>query len=609
MSEGILGINRSSLWASWKLIRRMVKRASVRDVVDYLEYDIDPEIWIKRLLREIADGSYEPGSPKRFMLAKSKGFSRRMTQPEIRDLVLYRAIVDYLYRRIRHKERKHVYFEIARLSKVTEEAATAARDIEKAASSYGPTSTSRFLAWLNYDQYRKHLIFKSIYPFIVTTDITNYFDTVLHGRIASSLHGISTPSRMVGLLFFLLERLSIRDAFNESPRIGLPVDEFDCSRKLAHIFLFSHDDRMVREVGEDAYVRWMDDQNIGVPSRAVGLKVLAKLGESLGRLHLTPNAGKSRLLTLSEARRHFHLDINDKLDKADRLPGRTSLERKRLGKEIRKIWRKAKKYEGVGEWSKVLKRVYRLAGLARLRMMRRRALQDLLTYPDLAGRISDYIRCTGSVSEYLDFAKAVWGHEEQPYADVNVAMLEGMLRLEAVGSERSQIRTISVSFLRRRVKILGELDCAAIAPLLILRFGDRRSLPLLRECFEKKCDKYPPDVVRATAIVYASYGVHEFEIVQKAAGKLLRNPFATLIRMVEGIKAYKDVPNRWKERFKPHYDSMLERNFIDMRSLLAGRLLALNNRPQIQLWLKDRKAEFLKCSISLYDQTLLDTHL
>ena len=93
---------------------------------------------------------------------------------------------------------------------------------------------------------------------------------------------------MVGLLFFILERLSIRDAYGESPRIGLPVDEFDCSRKLAHIFLYPHDDRMTTTVGDDAYIRWMDDQTIGVSSRAAGLKVLSHLGKSLARLHLTP---------------------------------------------------------------------------------------------------------------------------------------------------------------------------------------------------------------------------------------------------------------------------------------------------------------------------------
>lgn len=128
---------------------------------------------------------------------------------------------------------------------------------------------------------------------------------------------------MLGLLFFLLERLSIRDAYGESPQIGLPVDEFDCSRRLAHVFLFPHDDRMASLVGEESYVRWMDDQILGVQSRAEGLRAIGELQASLGRLHLSPNVSKSRLLTISEARRHYHLDLNAALERIDNMPRET----------------------------------------------------------------------------------------------------------------------------------------------------------------------------------------------------------------------------------------------------------------------------------------------
>jgi hypothetical protein len=53
-------------------------------------------------------------------------------------------------------------------------------------------------------------------------------------------------------------------------------------------------DRMVQLVGESAYVRWMDDQCMGVRSRAEGLRVLAEVGISLSTLLLTPNAKKSK---------------------------------------------------------------------------------------------------------------------------------------------------------------------------------------------------------------------------------------------------------------------------------------------------------------------------
>src|SRR5207245_837943 len=146
---------------------------------------------------------------------------------------------------------------------------------------------------------------------------------------------------LVGLLFFLLERLSTRDTYTESPRIGLPVDEFDCSRKLAHMILFPHDDRMVAFVGEDAYVRWMDDQNIGVKSHDEGLRILSMVDASLARLHLTANTAKSCVLTLRQARRHFHLDLNAALDAAESLPHASARDRRRLSKRMRQIWRMA----------------------------------------------------------------------------------------------------------------------------------------------------------------------------------------------------------------------------------------------------------------------------
>jgi len=60
----------------------------VRDIIDSLDYDANPDVWINRLLSQIASGNYEPDTPKRFTLGKSKGFCRTMTLPTVPDLVL-----------------------------------------------------------------------------------------------------------------------------------------------------------------------------------------------------------------------------------------------------------------------------------------------------------------------------------------------------------------------------------------------------------------------------------------------------------------------------------------------------------------------------------------
>lgn len=129
---------------------------------------------------------------------------------------------------------------------------------------------------------------------------------------------------------------------------------------------------------------------------------------------------------------------------------------------MRRIWRVAKEYETIGEFSKVLKRLCRLAGLAGLNLFWSRAVSDILADPSLVQRISDYHRCTGSVSDYLDFADAVMNHPEQVYPDVNVVLANSLLMLEPAQGEIHRIRQIAKSLVSRKQTIPGA-ECAGSA--------------------------------------------------------------------------------------------------------------------------------------------------
>jgi hypothetical protein len=102
----------------------------------------------------------------------------------------------------------------------------------------------------------------------------------------------------------------------------------------------------------------------------------------------------------------------------------------RFRRAVRRIWREAQPHEGVGEFGKILKRLYRLAGSAGLRLLRNRSASDVLEDPSLVERVADYYRCTGTVNEYLDFVERLMNDREQVYADVNVALVESLLRVE-----------------------------------------------------------------------------------------------------------------------------------------------------------------------------------
>lgn len=601
----IKGISRTSLWSTWKLIRAELRHASVRDVIDYVDFDVDPNKWIDRLLQQIASGTYEPSNPFRFSLGKSNGFSRTMTQPAIPDLVLYRTIVDSIYRKALRREHKHVYFKRERLSHAQNAAQQHAAQQIGLTVQYKLNSQRSLYNWLRYSQYRKHLLLTSVHPYLVVTDVTNFFDSILHSHIQEALRGLTVVPRMIGLLFFLLERLSIRQDFASSHGISLPVDEFDCSRTLAHMTLFGHDDTMVQLVGEDNYVRWMDDQNLGVSSKAEGLLALSSVGRSLARLHLSANSKKSRILNLSEARRHFHLDLNDMLDTAEKSAKGplTRKKRQQLSARLRRIWFRAQHHEDKGEFDKILKRIYRLAGVARLRFLRRRATRDILANPTLVERISDYVRCSGTALEYIRWAEALIDEDEQVYADVNLTLIEGMLRIEPDSYVAREIRRIATELLRRNSKKPGLLECRAIAPILLLRFGDRRSLPILRKCFEN--EKSDANLLRAAAIVYASFRTDEFSEVRKAASRLLRNHLADVVKLIERIRNYSDVPARYSARLRLPYDSVCGTKYVDMRSLLTVRLLGLSRRPRVTQWVAAWKAATLSESISGFDKQLV----
>ena len=345
--------------------------------------------------------------------------------------------------------------------------------------------------------------------------------------------------------------------------------------------LFAHDDRIVGEVGKDAYIRWMDDQNIGVSSKADGLKILASIGNSLARLHLTPNAEKSRVLSFSEAVQHFHLLTNKGLDRVELLKTRTRSQRERVRRELRRIWKRTRKRDNTGEWNKVLKRFYRLAAVARSNLLKGRALDDILKYPELTRRIADYMRCTTKLRDYLRFVKEVWLHSEQVYPDVNIALVESLLRLEPNEDQKRYVRDLATQLLKGGASLIGRYECAAIAPLLLHRFGDSRSLPALRTCFENKTDRVPIAVVRSAAVVYLSYGLREFRAVQRLSARLFRNNLAEVIRLVERIKEYEEVPGSYKARLAIRHDSLSGKDYFDTRSLVAARLLALNRNQNV----------------------------
>jgi hypothetical protein len=256
--ESLCSIKR--LQATWKTLRKEISRVPVRDCIDYMETDVRSYHWLRGIQRRLLDGTYHPLQPGRREDAKSNGSFRVITVPHIDDVLVFRHLADDVYRRAKPLEPLGSFFS-RRFS------------FEPIGKKIDRLSDTDYLAffhvWLRYSNYRKHLGLSGLFKFIVVADISNYFESIQHVLLLEYLAPYGVPREALGVLGKLLDVLRPASGHSPTPPVGLPVDFYDCSRALAHIFLFEHDRHIANDAGKNAYVRWMDDQNVGVKSKCV----------------------------------------------------------------------------------------------------------------------------------------------------------------------------------------------------------------------------------------------------------------------------------------------------------------------------------------------------
>jgi hypothetical protein len=86
---------------------------------------------------------------------------------------------------------------------------------------------------------------------------------------------------------------------------------------------------------------------------------------------------------------------------------------------------------------------------------------------------------------------------------------------------------------------------------------------------------------------------------------MLGNSLATLVRLVDHIRAYTDVPGRFKNRLALSFDAVAGRKYVDMRVMLMARLLRLNRSPAVRAWLRQWRTRAAQAGVSGFDQALI----
>lgn len=265
----------------------------------------------------------------------------------------------------------------------------------------------------------------------------------------------------------------------------------------------------------------------------------------------------------------------------------------------------ALKHEGEGEWQKILKRFYRQAARAMSKLFVRRASKDVKEFPGLVDRVADYIRYVSNADEVVMFVEDLLSDAEQVYPDVNYQLIECLLKLFPDKTTAKQICRVGAKILNGELSFPGALEAKVLAPLLVLRYGDKRNVRSLITILERDAEKLSPNMTRALCAVVGGCGTQGFAVVQDTASRLLRNHLSEFVKLVVRIKVFTTVPGRFKSRVALGRDSITGSPFIDMRALLAARILGLCNHKEIHKWLADTKKKLLLSDIMEFDRKLI----
>ncbi|MBN2584563.1 MAG: RNA-directed DNA polymerase [Planctomycetes bacterium] len=396
------------------------------------------------------------------------------------------------------------------------------------------------------------------------TDITNYFDSISHQLLLEYLAPLGLPRKAVGLLGRLLEALKPSAGHSPNPGIGIPVDEYDCSRQLAHVFLFEHDRRIVEMVGETNYARWMDDQNIGAESPASARRLVNSLTRSLSSQRLTLNASKTVFLSPNEVAKHFHLEANERITQWEEMYAKNRSATLSGGQEaFEALWGKVSNLPtaGEGHWDKILKRLYGLAPKVSSAVMDHRMRSDLVEYPHLDARIFHSLASRNEGQKLLNLFEDYRVSGECLFEATEANFFEACLLLDASRALASRIRSMAKTFVRGTAKGHSKNAYGKASAVICLYWFGLSATTLMKLFSEEEARLLPPSVARAWLACVAAKDADSLPVVQ---AKLIGHPSEDVAKLsrflgdllkgtVDQIGNYKNQRTRWP-RAGRYYD-------------------------------------------------------
>jgi hypothetical protein len=326
---------------AWLQIHKGLDREGlVLDVVLNMDYEADLEANLSRLLRRLSGHTYHPCPCREVPSAKGKGLTRPVVVLDIEDAIVCQAIA-------------------WRLAPVLDSKLTPSVYSMRATQYKKKPFEDWYDEWPKYQKRIRGMLANSDDSCLVVTDITAFFDNLDLRILKALLLDAGVSLEVSDLLTFMIESWVYRPPYGVPMGRGIPQADWDLPRALDNFYLHPHDARVRAECG-DSYARWVDDMNAVVGSKVRGKKLIGVLNQSLRRLFLSANAGKTEVLSgIKDISAYFWFDENDFLDEMEkkiRQATKGEVARAPVLHQLKRRYAGFRNSKRLGNWEKVLKR-------------------------------------------------------------------------------------------------------------------------------------------------------------------------------------------------------------------------------------------------------------
>lgn len=441
----------------WKdYVRPGLRDQEILDLHDYNDIHWNKSDVFDALRTNILSGQYAAARSIPVQVEKRLGVNRTLVIPTAADAVVLQCLVEHLLpKAVSRQPSKNAFFSRSH------RAALPKIRFDK--------DYIWFSRWIEFSKLRFELA--NQFPFVVTTDISNYFDNIdyTHLRhLISELDGVEEV--VMDLIFLIIDAISWRPDYLPSPNRSLPQVNFDAPRLLSHVYLFEID-YFLKERSGNHFVRWVDDITASAKSQTDAKLILRDLDQILMTRGLRLNAGKTYVLSAAEAHKFFWSKANRLLDEETRKaknfasqPGRLATLRRRVEKSF-DAHLKANRF---GHWTKITRRYLGL--LTRLGSPHGVdfAAKALTEMPDMRDTIWRYFSALGPSAKLIRILSdyVMSDHALDDSSIFNVASTVVSWEVSPNSSAHKRLRALALSIYTKRHG--GRLDFRFLASLWIL---------------------------------------------------------------------------------------------------------------------------------------------